>query len=123
MTYVLFAAPFAKLLKLFFYFAHSGAFWYDFESYWFTLTKEQRKFNLKTILLGDTATQHPLFNYLIVLGKLHLWNCRRNNSTPSFPSFKELVKQTNRNERLTAIKCNNLKMFKAKWKPFQNLNL
>ena len=26
-------------------------------------------------------------------------------------------------ERLIAIKCNNLKMFKAKWKPFQNSKL
>ena len=53
---------------LFFYCAHSGAFWYDFESYWFTLTKEQRKLDLKTILIGDTDTQCPLFNYLIVFG-------------------------------------------------------
>ena len=114
-----FAAPFAKLsIIYFFYCAHSGAFWYDFESYWFTLTKEQRQFDLKPILIDDTDTQSPLFNYLIVLGKLHLWNCRRNNSIPSFPSFKELVKQKYRVERLIAIKCNNLKMFKAKWKPY-----
>ena len=61
---------------LFFYCAHSGAFWYDFESYWFTLTKEQRKLDLKTIIIGDRYSMS--FNYLIVLGKLHLWNCRRN---------------------------------------------
>ena len=105
MTYVLsFCSTFRKTIDhLFFYCAHSGAFWYDFESYWFTLTKEQRKLDLKTILIGDTDTQCPLFNYLIVLGKLHLWNCRRNNRIPSFPSFKELVKQRYRRGALGSI--------------------
>ena len=73
---------------LFLHCAHSGAFWYDFESYRFTLTKEQRELDLKTILIGDTDTQCPLFNYLIVLSKLHLWNCRRNNSPVRFKGGK-----------------------------------
>ena len=66
----------------------------------------QRKLDLKTILIGVTDTKCLLFNYLIVLGKLHLWNCRRNNSLPSFPSFKELAKQKYKTERLIALKCN-----------------
>ena len=49
--------------------------------YWFAIAKEQRKLELKTILLDVTDTKCPLFNYLIVLGKLYLWNCRRNKSS------------------------------------------
>ena len=76
---------------LFFYCFYSRVFWEEFESYWFAIAKEQRKLELKTILLGVTDTKCPLFNYLIVLGKLYLWNCRRNKSLPFFSSYKELI--------------------------------
>ena len=102
---------------LFFYCVYSRAFWEEFESYWFAIAKEQRKLELKTILLGFTDTKCPLFNYLIVLGKLYLWNCRRNNSLPFFSSYKELVKRKYETERHIAAKYNNSKMLKAKWKP------
>ena len=68
---------------LFFCFC-SRVFWEEFESYWFAIVKEQRKLELKTILLGVTDTKCHLFNYLIVLGKLYLWNCRRNKSRTFF---------------------------------------
>jgi len=72
---------------------YSRAFWEEFESYWFAIAKEQRKLELKTILLGVTDTKCPLLNYLIVLGKLYLWNCRRDKSRPFFSSYKELVRR------------------------------
>ena len=55
---------------LFFYCVYSRALWEEFESYWIAIAKEQRKLELKTILIGVTD---------------HLWNCRRNNSLPFFP--------------------------------------
>ena len=64
-----------------------------------------------------------LINYLIVLGKLHLWNCRRNKSLPFFPSYKELVKRKYETERHIAAKVNNKKMLEGKWKPVLNCNL
>lgn len=73
---------------LFFYCVYSRAFWEEFESYWIAIAKEQRKLELKKILIGVTNTKCPLFNYVIVLGKLHLWSCRRNSSLPSFSSYK-----------------------------------
>ena len=51
---------------LFFYCVYSRVFWDEFESYWFAIAKEQRKLELKTILLGVTDTKCPLFNYLRV---------------------------------------------------------
>ena len=56
---------------LFFYCVYSRAFWEEFESYWIAIAKKQRKLELKTILVGVTDTKCSLFNYLIVLGKLH----------------------------------------------------
>ena len=102
---------------LFFYCVYSRVFWEEFESYWFAMAKEQRKLELKTILLGVTDAKCPLFNYLIVLGKLYLWNCRRNKSSPFFPSYKELVKRKYEIECHIAAKNNNSKMLEAKWKP------
>ena len=105
---------------LFFYCAYSRVFWEEFESYWFAIAKEQRKLELKTILLSVTDTKCPLFNYLIVLGKLYLWNCRRNKSPPFFPSYKELVERKYEIECHIATKNNNSKMLEAKWKPVQH---
>ena len=105
---------------LFLYSVYSLVFWEEFESYWFAIAKEQRKLELKTILLGVTDTKCPLFNYLIVLGKLHLWNCRRNISLPFSSSFKELVKRKCEVECHIAAKDN--KMLEAKWKPVRHSN-
>ena len=99
---------------LFFYCVYSRPFWEEFVSYWIAIAKEQRKLELKTILVGVTDTKCPLFNCLIVLGKLHLWNCRRNKSLPSFSSYKELVKRKYGTERHIAAKYNNMKMLEAK---------
>ena len=107
---------------LFFYCVYSRVFWDEFESYWFAIAKEQRKLELKTILLGVTDTKCPMFNYLIVLGKLHLWNCRRNKRLPLFPSYKELVKRKYKIECYIAAKYNNGKMLEAKWKPLRDCN-
>ena len=75
-----------------------------------------------TILLGVTDTKCPLFNYLIVLGKLQLWNCRRNKSLLLFPSYKELVKRKYKTECNIDAKYNNSKMLEAKWKPLRDCN-
>ena len=78
------------------------------------IAKQQRKLELKTILVGVTDTKCSLFNYLMVLGKLHLWNCRRNNYRPFFPSYRERVKRKYKTECHIAAKYNNRKMLEAK---------
>ena len=68
------------------------------------MSKERKKLDLKIILMGVTDTTSHLFNYLIILGKLHIWNCHKNNSLPSISSYKELVKRKYETERLNAEK-------------------
>ena len=102
---------------------YSRAFWEEFGSYWFAIGKERRKLELKTILIGVTDTKCPLFNYLIVLGKLHLWNCRRNKNLPFFSSYKELIKRKYETECHIAAKYSKSKMLEDKWKPIRHCNL
>jgi len=88
------------------------------------LLKEQRKLELKNILIGVAKTKCLVLNYLIVLGKLHLWNCRRNDCFCSFSSYKYLVKRKYETEcHIAALKYNNAKMLEAKWKSVANCNL
>jgi len=106
---------------VFFYCVYSRAFWEEFESYWIAIAKEQRKLELKNILM---VSQILNVLYLIVLSKLNLWNCRRNNSLPSFSSYKNLVKRKYESEcHIAALNYNNVKMLEAKWKPVANCNL
>ena len=61
-----------------------------------------------------------LSNYLLLLGKQHLWTCRRDNCLFFLPSLIETVKRKCKIEHVIAVKHkrNNLKMFQAKWKFF-----
>jgi len=78
---------------------------------------------VKDFLVDVTDTRCSLFNYWIVLGKLHLWNCRRNNSRPFFSSYKELIQRKYETGCQIAARYNNSKMLEAKWKPFLHCNL
>ena len=57
---------------LFFYYVYSRVLWEEFESYWIAIVNEQRKLELKTILVGVTDTECSLLNYFNSLDKLHL---------------------------------------------------
>lgn len=50
-------------------------------------------------------------------------NSRKNNSLPVLSSYKKVVERKYKTERLIAAKCNNLKMFVGKWKPFSNCSV
>ena len=94
------------------------------EAYILKQTAQRRFKTFLPIFHRDaTDTKCPLLNYLIVLGKLHLWNCHRTNSLPFFPSYKQLVKRKYKTERHIAVKYSNMKMLEAKWKPVLKCNL
>lgn len=104
---------------LFFQCTYSLMFWNNFEKYWLTVTKEKKKLQYKEVILGILDKKTDLLNYLIILGKLYLWNCRKNNRTPIFSLFEVLVKSKYNTEKHIAAQNNlTLKKFQAKWKPF-----
>ena len=78
--------------QLFYDCSYSITFWKDFELYYLSLTQQQIHFNLKDIFIGLLTPELPLLNYLILIGKIYLWACRRNKELPSIRGFKSKVK-------------------------------
>jgi len=75
----------------FFQCTFSAEFWTKYEHYWLAVTKEQRKLEYKQIFLGILDDKSDLLNYFIILGKLYLWSCRRNNCLPLFSLFEAIL--------------------------------
>ena len=84
-------------------------FWKDFESYWYLLSNQVVKLTLQNVLFGIISNQCPstnLLNYLIIIGKLLLWNCRRNQTHPKMQGYQNKIA-----ERI----INKKKSFEKKW--------
>ena len=56
------------------------------EIYYFVLRK-QVHLTLKDILIGILFSESPLLNYLILIGKVYLWSCRKGEVLPNIDSF------------------------------------
>ena len=64
---------------------------YFLERFWIILLifdAQQTHLNLKDIFIGLLTPELPLLNYLILIGKIYLWACRRNKELPSIRGFK-----------------------------------
>ena len=64
---------------------YSNLFWKNVELYiyYFVL----RKLQVQDILIGVLTSENPLLNYLILIGKVYLWSCRRDEVLPNIDSF------------------------------------
>ena len=61
---------------------YSKSFWSEFELYWYLLTVHAIQLTLQdvvVIITSSQSTSYILINYFIIIGKLHLWDCRRNS--------------------------------------------
>ena len=94
---------------------YSIPFWKDFELYYLSLTQQQIHLNLKDILIGLLTPELPLLNFLLRIGKIYLWACRRNKELPSIRGFKSKVKLKYETEKYICTKNNNLDRFRKKW--------
>ena len=59
--------------------------------YYLLFRKQQVQLSLKDTLIGVLRPECPLLNYLILIGKIYLWSCRRNEVPPNIESFKVWV--------------------------------
>ena len=69
-------------------------FWRDFEVFWHQLLKENIPLSLQDILVGMIRQNSPspnLLNYLIMIGKLYLWDCRTSQILPNIYGFKKKI--------------------------------
>lgn len=103
------------LHHLFFYCPYSNLFWKSFEKYYFTISKLFKILNLQDIIIGITASFCPLLNYLILIGKIHIWDCRRKGVRPNLEGFKFKIKIKYQTEKYIATKNNDLETFYRKW--------
>ena len=86
---------------------------------WLTVARKQIKLDYSNIILGILDQRSNLLNYFIILGKLYLWNCRKNKQIPLFLPFEDVVKRKYEIEKLIASQSIvNLKYFQAKWNLF-----
>lgn len=98
-------------------------FWKEFEKYWERLSNVLVTLTRQDILHGvmkDHCSDSMLLNCFILLGKIHIWKCRKNGAKPSIAIFKHLVTEDYCVEKYIAVKNNDLKAFKEKWGVFEN---
>ena len=63
---------------LFYECSFSHLFWKHFENFWFMLSGKYVEFTLKDVFASrQVGEPDQLLNYLIILAKLHIWNCRK----------------------------------------------
>ena len=95
------------LYHIFFECRHTKQFWNEFQYYYYTLTREFICLTLQDVIKGILYTNCPLLNYLILIAKLYLWGCRRNQTLPVITRLKLSMKQKSTNV-LKLIKWTNL---------------
>ena len=81
----------------------SRAFWNRFSTWWSDIRGINLSLSLKDIIV-DIPRGNDLVNYLIILGKLCIWECKRRKSSPKFSWFMHKVKTKQENERPIAIR-------------------
>ena len=82
---------FIELCHLFFECSHAQIFWKIFSSWWFELVKLNMTVSLKDIILGL-----DIINYLIILGKLCIYECSKAGIFPDFNIFLKKVKSNSK---------------------------
>ena len=70
---------------------------------------------LQDVIAGILYTNGPLLNYLILIAKLYLWGCRRNQTLPVITAFSCKVKIKYETEKYICVKTNEMDKFNKKW--------
>ena len=103
------------LSHFFFDCLYSHTFWKEFEFYFHSISKEPVSLTLKDVIIGIVDSKGPLLNYLLLIAKLYLWDCRRTSMLPEIIGLKHKIKNKFEIEKYVNIKNNTLDKFKRKW--------
>jgi len=71
--------------------------------------------SFQDIILGILTSPCPLLNYIILMGKLYIWDCKRKHIHPYIEGFKQKIKIYCQTEKYIASKNNDLVNFYKKW--------
>ena len=91
------------IYHLMFHCYYSKQFWRQFGSHFYSITNRQVHLNLRDVLLGIITSKCILLNYLLIIRKLYLWDCRRNKVHPSIHGFQTKVKNKYEIENIYAL--------------------
>ena len=88
--------------------------------FWFSGTQKTINLTQQDFIVGVLSRSCPLLNYFLLVARIYLWDCRRNQIRPNINGFnkaKILIKY----ETESYIGRVNKKMvfFKEKWANFQ----
>ena len=89
-------------------------FWKTFSSWLFELVKENVTVTLKDIIL-ELLNRTDIINYLIILGKLCIWECRKAGIYPDFNIFLKKVKIKFETKKYIANKNGTFASFRKRW--------
>ena len=107
------------LYHLFFECSHVQAFWECFVEWWTVVANENLSLTLKDVILGFPE-RNDILNYLLILSKLCIWECRRSNRCLNFNLFLYKIEVKKETERYIAVKNGTLEEFNRKWGLFQH---
>ena len=82
--------------------------------WWSDLRGKYLTLSLKDIMIGLLQRNDSL-NYLIILGKLTIWECRKNNTSPIIILFLHKVEVKKQVEKIIAIRNKKLRDFQIRW--------
>ena len=71
--------------------------------WWSNVRGENLRLSLTDVIVGF-FDRNDLLNYLIILGKLSIWECRRNKSPPKFHLFLHKAEAKKETEKLIALR-------------------
>ena len=103
-----------NLYHLFFNCSSVQAFWNVFTLWWFDLSGEYLTLSLKDIMVG-LLQRKDLLNYLIILGKLTIWECRKITPLQYLVCFCTRLKLKNKLKKIIAIRNRTLGDFQIRW--------
>lgn len=106
---------FGILYHIFFECRHTKQFWKEFQYHFYILTREFVCLTLQDVITGILWTNCLLLNYLILIAKLYLWDCGRNQTLSIITAFSSTVKIKYETEKYICVKTNKMNKFKKKW--------
>jgi len=89
------------------------AFWNRFTVWWSDLGSKNLSLTLKDIVIGPLHRAHVY--YLIILGKITIWESRKNKISPNFRLFLHKVEAKQEVEKIIALKNRKLHDFYKRW--------
>ena len=103
-----------NLYHLFFNCSTVRAFWNRLTVWWSDLGGENLSLTLKDIIIG-LLHRTDVLNYLIILGKITIWESRKNKISPNVRLFLLKVEVKQEVEKIIAIKNRKLRDFYKRW--------